>query len=155
MFGPSGNITVNGSLTCVSETQGGAISKRGLGAGQQAGVNLNAPPYAIHNGESDSSLWHGGCWHEIGFGPLSVHALATNATHAGGQVELDVHNLFGLMGEKTNRRALEDIIPKKRPFMISRSTLPSSGRWTGHWVCRAFLPRGHLADVCFQVGWQL
>jgi alpha-glucosidase len=118
MFGPSGNITVNGSLTCVPETQGGAISKRGLGAGQQAGVNLNAPPYAIHNG----------------YGPLSAHALATNATHVGGQVELDVHNLWGLMGEKVNRLALENIIPQERPFMISRSTLPSSGRWTGHWL---------------------
>lgn len=26
------------------------IGKRGLGAGLQDGVNLNSPPYAIHNG---------------------------------------------------------------------------------------------------------
>ena len=30
-----------------------------------------------------------------GFGDLSVHTVATNATHANGFVELDVHNLFG------------------------------------------------------------
>ena len=30
-----------------------------------------------------------------GYGDLSVHTVATNATHAGGLVELDVHNLFG------------------------------------------------------------
>ena len=64
-----------------------------------------------------------------------MHGIATNASHAGGQVELDVHNLWGLMEEKANHLALEDIIPQKRPFMISRSTFPSSGRWTGHWVC--------------------
>lgn len=58
LFGPSGNITVNGSLTCLPETPEVAdlkISARGLGAGQQQGIDLNAPPYAIHNGESDAS----------------------------------------------------------------------------------------------------
>lgn len=69
-----------------------------------------------------------------GNGRLSIHALATNASHAKGQVELDVHNLWGLMEEKTTHLALQDVIPSKRPFMISRSTFPSSGRWTGHWV---------------------
>lgn len=39
------------------------------------------------------------------------------------------------MEEKANHLALENIIPQKRPFMISRSTFPSAGRWTGHWVC--------------------
>ncbi|KAF8815919.1 hypothetical protein BYT27DRAFT_7186387 [Phlegmacium glaucopus] len=121
LFGPSGNITVNGSLTCIPETPGvagSAISKRGLGAGQQEGVNLNAPPYAIHNGN----------------GRLSIHALATNASHAEGQAELDVHNLWGMMEEKATHIALQDIIPNKRPFLISRSTFPSSGRWSGHWL---------------------
>lgn len=70
----------------------------------------------------------------IGFGPLSSHTLATNATHAGGIVELDVHNLWGLMEEKATHLALNEIMPGKRPFIISRSTFSSSGRWTGHWV---------------------
>ncbi|KAJ7578612.1 glycosyl hydrolases family 31-domain-containing protein [Mycena floridula] len=113
--GPSGNLTVNGTLTCM-ETP--SLNTRGLGAGHQSGVELNAPPYTIHNG----------------FGPLSIHALATNATHVGGIVELDVHNMFGMMEEKTTHLALQDVIPGKRPFLISRSTFPSSGKWSGHWL---------------------
>lgn len=53
IFGPSGNITVNGTLTCrldTDATDSSSLRKRGLGAGKQQGVNLNTPPYAIHNG---------------------------------------------------------------------------------------------------------
>lgn len=42
--------------------------------------------------------------------------------------------MFGLMEEKTTHLAVQEIIPGKRPFLISRSTFPSSGVWTGHWV---------------------
>ncbi|KIP03540.1 glycoside hydrolase family 31 protein [Phlebiopsis gigantea 11061_1 CR5-6] len=117
--GPSGNITVNGTLTYgVGVDSTSALSKRGIGAGNQTGVDLNTPPYAIHNGN----------------GRLSLHALATNATHAGGYAELDVHNLWGLMEEIATHRALQKILPGKRPFMISRSTFASAGKWTGHWL---------------------
>ncbi|KAH7909434.1 glycoside hydrolase family 31 protein [Hygrophoropsis aurantiaca] len=118
--GPSGNMTVNGVSTnsCATNTSSSSLVKRGVGAGQEPNVNLNNPPYTIHNG----------------FPGLSNHTLATNATHAGGYVELDVHNLWGLMEEKTTHLAVQDIIPGKRPFLISRSTFPSSGRWTGHWL---------------------
>lgn len=117
-FGPSGNITVNGHITCQDPGSQPRLHKRGLGAGHQQGVNVNSPPYAIHNG----------------FGPLSIHALATNATHVDGQVELDVHNLWGLMEEKATHAAVRDVYPGRRPFLISRSTFPSSGKWTGHWL---------------------
>ncbi|KAJ8580637.1 hypothetical protein M405DRAFT_854975 [Rhizopogon salebrosus TDB-379] len=49
-----------------------------------------------------------------GFGGHSQHTLATNATHYGGYAELDVHNMAS--------------------FLISRSTFPSSGGWSGHWL---------------------
>ncbi|PSR99298.1 hypothetical protein PHLCEN_2v4157 [Hermanssonia centrifuga] len=117
--GPSGNITVNGTLTYgAGESTDSTLSKRGLGAGGQKDVDLNTPPYAIHNGN----------------GRLSLHALATNATHAGGYVELDTHNLWGMMEEKATHLALQSLHPGKRPFLISRSTFPSSGKWTGHWL---------------------
>ena len=70
----------------------------------------------------------------LGNGRLSLHALATNATHAGGYVELDTHNLWGLMEEKTTHLALLSIHPGKRPFIIARSTFASAGKWTGHWL---------------------
>jgi len=67
-------------------------------------------------------------------GSLNRNTLATNATHSGGYAELDVHNMFGLMEEKTTNLAIQSIMPGKRPFLISRSTFPSAGKWTGHWV---------------------
>ena len=73
-----------------------------------------------------------------GFGALSQHTIATNATHYGGYAELDVHNMFGLMEEKTTHLAIQAILPGKRPFLISRSTFPSAGKWTGHWVFQIY-----------------
>lgn len=49
--GPSGNITVNGTLTCTNASAIPTLTRRGVGAGAEPGVNLNAPPYMIHNGE--------------------------------------------------------------------------------------------------------
>ncbi|KAL5495907.1 hypothetical protein ACEPAI_1371 [Sanghuangporus weigelae] len=120
--GPSGNITTNGTLTFKveqigSETQVG-LQKRGIGAADQVDANLNSPPYAIHNGA----------------GRLPISTVATNASSAPGYAQLDIHNLFGLMEERTTHLAVQDVIPGKRPFLISRSTFPSSGKWTGHWL---------------------
>ncbi|OCH87271.1 hypothetical protein OBBRIDRAFT_736445 [Obba rivulosa] len=121
--GPSGNITVNGTLTFgqgASTSVAGlpSLRKRGVGEAAEKGVNLNDPPYALHNG----------------FGPLWVHTIATNATHAGGFAELDVHNMWGMMEERATHLALQTLQPGKRPVLISRSTFPSSGKWTGHWL---------------------
>ena len=38
------------------------------------------------------------------------------------------------MEEKATHLALRAIHPRQRPFLISRSTFPSSGTWTGHWL---------------------
>jgi alpha-glucosidase len=46
------------------------------------------------------------------------------------------------MMERATYLALLEIRPGERPFLISRSTFPSSGHWTGHWV------RGSLARMC-------
>ncbi|KAF5391184.1 hypothetical protein D9757_003121 [Collybiopsis confluens] len=117
IFGLSGNITINGKSTCISSSTDNP-ARRGVGAGGESGVNLNSPPYAIHNGAGD----------------LSVNTLATNATHVDGIAELDVHNMWGMMEEKATHLALQELQPGKRPVIIARSTFPSTGKWAGHWL---------------------
>ncbi|KAG0697209.1 glycoside hydrolase family 31 protein [Suillus ampliporus] len=121
IWGPSGNMTINGTSTyscAASSTTMPVIEKRGVGASGEQGINLNSPPYAIHNG----------------VGSLNTITVATNATHYGGYAELDVHNIFGFMEAKTTHLAVQSILPGKRPFLIGRSTFPSAGKWTGHWL---------------------
>ncbi|XP_078273960.1 lysosomal alpha-glucosidase isoform X2 [Rhinoraja longicauda] len=45
----------------------------------------------------------------------------------------NVHSLYGLMEAKASASALMKI-RKKRPFVISRSTFPSQGKYSGHWL---------------------
>ncbi|KAG8869470.1 hypothetical protein FRB97_001206 [Tulasnella sp. 331] len=133
--GPSGNITVNGTMTCnETEAQASAMRKRdlrtpvtldtssmterGLGAAIESHIDLNYPPYTIHNG----------------YGKLSAKTVATNATHAGGYVELDAHNLYGTTEEHGTYEALLSLYPNKRPFIIGRSTFAGAGKWIGHWT---------------------
>ncbi|KAK7442993.1 hypothetical protein VKT23_015940 [Stygiomarasmius scandens] len=121
VWGPSGNISINGTLTfgCDSAplSSSSAVPRRSF-AESNTDIDVNTPPYAIHNG----------------FGPLSNMTLATNATHAGGLFDLEVHNMYGMMEEKATHLALQKIHPGKRPFIIARSTFPSTGKWAGHWL---------------------
>lgn len=79
--------------------------------------NINYPPYVINNT----------------LGDLASHALSPNATHHGGFVQYDFHNLFGHQILDATYQALLEVFPEKRPFIIGRSTHASSGRWAGHW----------------------
>lgn len=79
--------------------------------------NVNWPPYTINNFHGD----------------LAVHAVSPNATHHGGYLQYDFHNLFGHQILNATYQALLKIKPGKRPFIIGRSTFPGSGKWAGHW----------------------
>ncbi|XP_060754556.1 lysosomal alpha-glucosidase [Neoarius graeffei] len=45
----------------------------------------------------------------------------------------NLHSLYGLMEAKATASALKRILGK-RPFVISRSTFPSQGKYSGHWL---------------------
>ncbi|KAG7486476.1 lysosomal alpha-glucosidase-like [Solea senegalensis] len=48
-------------------------------------------------------------------------------------IHYNMHSLYGLMEAKASANALKRIIAK-RPFVISRSTFPSQGMYSGHWL---------------------
>ncbi|KAL2158027.1 hypothetical protein VTH06DRAFT_4837 [Thermothelomyces fergusii] len=79
--------------------------------------NVDWPPYAINNIHGD----------------LAVHAVSPNATHHGGYLEYDFHNIFGHQILNATYQALLKIHEGKRPFIIGRSTFAGSGKWAGHW----------------------
>lgn len=75
------------------------------------------PPYVINNIN----------------GALPVHAISPNATHADGSSEYDIHNLWGYEILNATYRALAEVFPSKRPFIIGRSTFAGAGKVAGHW----------------------
>ncbi|RYP78902.1 hypothetical protein DL771_000287 [Monosporascus sp. 5C6A] len=79
--------------------------------------NVNYPPYTINN-------WHG---------DLAVKTVSPNATHHGGILEYDIHNLYGHQILNATYHALLNLFPTKRPFIIGRSQFAGSGKWAGHW----------------------
>ncbi|KAK5636861.1 hypothetical protein RRF57_012574 [Xylaria bambusicola] len=79
--------------------------------------NVDFPPYAINN-------YHG---------ELAGKTLSPNATHSDGTVQYDFHNVWGHQLLNATYHALLNISPKKRPFIIGRSTFAGSGRVAGHW----------------------
>jgi len=79
--------------------------------------NINWPPYAINNFHRD----------------LAVHAMSPNATHHGGTVDYDLHNLYGHQILSATYQALLKVFEGKRPFIIGRSTFAGSGKFAGHW----------------------
>ncbi|EIW75819.1 glycoside hydrolase family 31 protein [Coniophora puteana RWD-64-598 SS2] len=91
-------------------------AKRALG--NETGLNVMSPPYAIHNGH----------------GPLDNQTVSPDTMHSGGYSHYDTHNMFGLMEEITTHRALQTLRAGKRAFTIARSTFLSAGKWTGHWL---------------------
>lgn len=79
--------------------------------------DVNFPPYAVNN-------YHG---------ELAGKTLSPNATHSDGSIQYDFHNVWGYQLLNATYHALLNISPKKRPFIIGRSTFAGSGRLAGHW----------------------
>lgn len=113
-------VNYDPSTTRKREIESRANLKRADGemTGRKKSGSVNFPPYKIHNAAGD--LFRG-----------SIDAFSM---HANGALEYDLHNVYGLGEEKATYNALLEINPKERPFIISRSTYASAGRWTGHWL---------------------
>lgn len=72
-------------------------------------------------------------------GNLDTNTLSLNATHPSSKLtEYDLHNLFGLMMAETTYSFLttNKAFEKKdnKPFVLSRSTFPSSGKYSSHFT---------------------
>lgn len=79
----------------------------------------NDPPYAIDNDAKHDALDTG--------------AIAPDAVHRDGTLDYDAHNLYGFSEAVATHNALASV-RGKRPFVLSRSTFPGSGRFTAHWT---------------------
>ncbi|NWV96371.1 MGA protein, partial [Machaerirhynchus nigripectus] len=84
---------------------------------------LNNPPYMPHLGSRSAGLSYKSPCMEA----QQYLADGTPVRH------YDVHNLYGWSQTKPTLEALQNVT-KERGIVITRSTYPSSGRWSGHWL---------------------
>lgn len=69
------------------------------------------PPYTINNGDATGKVRL----------PLGTNTVSPLAQHLGGKVlHYDVHNAYSLATIQATWRALADLFPHRRPFILTR-----------------------------------
>ncbi|KAI1314130.1 glycoside hydrolase family 31 protein [Xylaria venustula] len=106
-----------GSCGSSERNYGSTVSKPTSSSDTADSRNVEFPPYAINNYQ----------------GELGGKTLSPNATHGDGSIQYDFHNVWGHQLLNATYHALLNISPKKRPFIIGRSTFAGSGKVAGHW----------------------
>jgi len=82
--------------------------------------NARNPPFAISHFGSKAAL--------------KTKNLDMDAQYYGGLIDYDIHNIYGHMESIVTNKALRNITPNKRPFLLSRSTFPGTGKYAAHWL---------------------
>jgi alpha-glucosidase (family GH31 glycosyl hydrolase) len=71
-------------------------------------------------------------WVSLDKSSLSLNATHTDDVNKATYTEYNVHNLFGLMQQQASFDFMTD--KNKRPFLLSRATFASSGKYSSHWL---------------------
>lgn len=65
---------------------------------------------------------------------IDERTLCNHIEHYGGAKEFDIHNFNGFLESFVTYKRLKSILNTNMPFILSRSTVPGSGKFAIHWT---------------------
>eukprot|EP00884_Botryococcus_braunii_P003098 jgi/Botrbrau1/1278/Bobra.0163s0061.1 len=116
-----GNVGPNNNFVCelLCEKGPNAFANASTGVRAKVPAGVFDPPYRINNANKQMDL--------------RSSTLPPSASHHGGVLEYDVHNMYGFTETIATAAALRNI-RNKRHFVFSRSSFLGSGAYGAHWT---------------------